>query len=175
MRRLPRLLTLLFCSILFAQNNSSNEGPFDQLIIRGATLINGNGSPPIGPVDISVKNDKITDISIVGYPGVPIDKNNRPKLENNGREIDASGMFLLPGFIDMHGHIGGISQGADWDYVFRLWLAHGVTTVREPSGRGINYTVDLKQRSAKNKIIKHFGKIQLKDYIGDFIKKNKRV
>ncbi|MBT6169558.1 MAG: amidohydrolase, partial [Flavobacteriaceae bacterium] len=24
------------------------EGPFEQLIIRGATLINGNGAPPIG-------------------------------------------------------------------------------------------------------------------------------
>ncbi len=153
MRDLARLLSLLFYLNLFAQNNSSSEGPFNQLIIRGATLINGNGSPPIGPVDISVKNDKITNISVVGYPGVPIDKNKRPKLEDNGREIDASGMFVLPGFIDMHGHIGGVSQGADWDYVFRLWLAHGVTTVREPSGRSVNYAVDLKQRSAKNKII----------------------
>ena len=43
-------------------------------------------------------------------------------------------MYLLPGFIDMHGHIGGVSQGADRDYVFKLWLAHGITTVREPSG-----------------------------------------
>ena len=53
----------------------------------------------------------------------------------------------------MHGHIGGVSQGADWDYVFKLWLAHGVTTVREPSGRGVEYAVDLKKRSSKNEII----------------------
>ena len=62
-------------------------------------------------------------------------------------------MYVLPGFIDMHGHIGGEPQGADWDYVFKLWLAHGITTIREPSGRGIKYAVDLKKRSKKNEII----------------------
>ena len=62
-------------------------------------------------------------------------------------------MYLMPGFIDMHGHIGGTSQGADWDYVFRLWLAHGVTTVREPSGRGLDYTLNLKRKAEKNEII----------------------
>ncbi|MDA8769161.1 amidohydrolase, partial [Winogradskyella sp.] len=44
----------LFCfslSTVFSQNYSS-EGPFNQLIIRGVTLINGDGSPPRGPIDI---------------------------------------------------------------------------------------------------------------------------
>ena len=148
-------LIFTISSISFAQNtdNLSIKGPFSQLIIRGATLINGNGAPPIGPVDITVENDKIIDIKVIGYPGVPINKNQRPLLKEGGREIDAMGMYVLPGFIDMHGHIGGVSQGADWDYVFKLWLAHGVTTVREPSGRGVEYAVNLKKRSAKNEII----------------------
>ena len=38
------------------------EGPFDQLIIRGVTLINGNGAPPLGPVDVVVENDVITQV-----------------------------------------------------------------------------------------------------------------
>lgn len=150
------LILMIFCfSTSKAQdvNNSSSEGPFSQLIIRGATLINGNGAPPIGPVDISVENNKITAIDVVGYPGVSINESKRPPLKTGGKEIDATGMFVLPGFIDMHGHIGGVSQGADWDYVFKLWLAHGITTIREPSGRGVDYTVDLKQRSEKNQII----------------------
>ena len=132
---------------------NSSEGPFSQLIIRGATLINGNGAPPIGPVDITVENDKIIGIDVVGYPGVEINEAKRPKLKSGGKEIDAHGQFVLPGFIDMHGHIGGESQGAEWDYVFKLWLAHGVTTVREPSGRGVEYATDLKRRSKKNEII----------------------
>ena len=132
---------------------SQSEGPFEQLIIRGVTLINGNGAPPIGPVDIVVENNLIKKIKVVGYPGVEIDPKKRPKLKDDGKELDATGMYLLPGFIDMHGHIGGESQGADWDYVFKLWMAHGITTVREPSGRGLDYALDLKSRSEKNEII----------------------
>ena len=85
--------------------------------------------------------------------GVDIIENRRPKLIKDGREIDAEGMFVLPGFIDMHGHIGGESQGADPDYVFKLWLGHGVTTVREPGGRGIDFSLDLKNKSNNNEII----------------------
>ncbi len=144
-------LLLLATSFLFAQEVS--QGPFDQLIIRGVTLINGDGAPPRGPIDIVVEGNVIKKIQVVGYPGVPIKESGRPKLKPGGKELDASGMYLLPGFVDMHGHIGGVAQGADWDYVFKLWMAHGITTVREPSGRGIDWTLDLKRKSEKNEII----------------------
>ncbi len=149
------LSAILFLGLIcqgFSQNPMS-EGPFEQLIIRGVTLINGNGAPPRGPVDIVVENNKITKVQVVGYPGVEIDATKRPQLAANGKELDCTGMFLLPGFIDMHGHIGGIAQGADYDYVFKLWMAHGITTVREPSGRGIDWTLDLKRKSERNEII----------------------
>ena len=155
MQKLLQFVLLNCFFFINAQESMGNfsEGPFSQLIIRGATLINGNGSPPIGPVDITVENDKIIGIDVVGYPGVDINEAKRTKLKLGGKEIDAHGQFVLPGFIDMHGHIGGESQGAEWDYVFKLWLAHGVTTVREPSGRGVEYATDLKRRSEKNEII----------------------
>ena len=143
-------VSFLFAILLNAQKV---EGPFNQLIIRGVTLINGNGAPPMGPVDVVVENNIITKIANVGYPGVDINPDRRPQLKNGGKEIDAAGMFLLPGFVDMHGHIGGVPQGADWDYVFKLWLAHGVTTVREPSGRDRDWTLDLKKKSSRNEII----------------------
>lgn len=148
-------LALISCiwTVLYSQDNPAASGPFNQLIIRGVTLINGNGAPPQGPIDLVIEGDKITKVQVVGYPGVPINEERRPALKSGGKEIDATGMYLLPGFIDMHGHIGGGAQGADWDYVFKLWLAHGVTTVREPSGRGVDYTLDLKRRSEKNEIV----------------------
>lgn len=145
----------LFLALLFTTSNyaqTQGDGPYDQLIIRGVTLINGDGSPPRGPIDIVVEGNRITQIQVVGYPGVAIKDSSRPQLKPGGRELDANGMYLLPGFVDMHGHIGGVAQGADWDYVFKLWMAHGVTTVREPSGRGIDWTLDLKKRSAANSI-----------------------
>ena len=148
------IIFLLFASLkVFSQENYLGEGPFNQLIIRGVTLINGDGSPPRGPVDIVVEDNIIVKIQVVGYPGVAIDEKKRPKLKKGGKELEASGMYLLPGFIDMHGHIGGVAQGANSDYVFKLWMAHGVTTVREPSGRSIDWTLDLKKKSDAHKIV----------------------
>ena len=123
MKKITILFAFLFTLNGFAQDNYLGEGPFDQLIIRGVMLINGDGSPPRGPVDIVVENNKIVKIQVVGYPGVKINEKRRPKLKRGGKELDANGMYLLPGFIDMHGHIGGTSQGASPEYVF-LSLIH---------------------------------------------------
>ena len=114
-------ITCLSFIIGFSQNDLK-EGPFSQLIIRGVTLINGNGAPPRGPIDIVVENNTIVDIQVVGYPGVEIDNSKRPQLRPGGKELDCEGMYLLPGFVDMHTHIGGNAQGADYDYVFKLWM-----------------------------------------------------
>ena len=72
------------------------QGPFDQLIIRGVTLINGNGAPPLGPVDVVVEKNVITQVKTVGYPGVEISDKRRPALKEGGKEINAEGMYLLP-------------------------------------------------------------------------------
>jgi imidazolonepropionase-like amidohydrolase len=146
-------LTTLFIGFSSYSQDAMSEGPFPQLIIRGVTLINGNGAPPQGPVDIVVENNIIKKVQVVGYPGVAINEARRPKLAPGGKELNCEGMYLLPGFVDMHGHIGGNAQGADPDYVFKLWMGHGVTTVREPSGRGLDFALDLKRKSAKNEII----------------------
>ena len=148
-------LVILCCfsmSTVFSQTDSS-EGPFNQLIIRGVTLINGDGSPPRGPIDIVVEDNKITSIQVVGYPGVMIKESGRPKLKPGGKELDASGMYILPGFIDMHGHIGGKAQGAEPEYVFKLWMAHGITTVRQPSGRSAEEVLNLKEKSENHTIV----------------------
>lgn len=132
---------------------SEGDGPYSQLILRGAILINGAGAPPIGPVDVVIEQNVITNIKVVGYPGVDIDEKRRPELKAGGKEIDALGMYLMPGLIDMHGHIGGKSQGADAEYVFKLWMGHGITTIRDPScGNGLEWVLKHKKLSAENKI-----------------------
>ena len=152
MNKLKILIILLglIPSIIFSQLHGNQ---YDQLILRGATLINSTGAPPIGPVDIVIENNIIKNIQVVGYPGVEINENRRPKLTKNGKEIDCKGSYILPGFIDMHGHIGGRSQGAEPDYVFKLWMAHGITTIRQPSGMGTDRILKLKKQSQKNEII----------------------
>ncbi len=150
MKKLTILIAVFVFTFAQSQTEYNGEGPFNQLIIRGVTLINGDGSPPRGPMDIVVENNVIKRMQIVGYPGVEINEQRRPKLAEGGKEIDASGMYILPGFIDMHGHIGGPWQGASPEYVFRLWMAHGITTIRQPSG--IN-ALELKKQSAANEIV----------------------
>src|SRR5690349_951657 len=113
---MKRILTVIFAiatSLVYAQQEikkapevKDGDGPYPQLIIRGVMLIDGTGAPPIGPTDIVVKQNKIVSIQTVGYPGVAINPERRPKLETGGKEINAEGMYLMPGFIDMHGHIG---------------------------------------------------------------------
>ena len=138
-------------SIPEAPPRAEGEGPFDRLILRGATLIAGTGSPPLGPVDIVIEGNRIVDIKGVGFPGVPIDPEKRPKAEEGDRELDLHGMYVLPGFIDLHGHIGGVAQGTPAEYVFKLWMGHGITTIRDPgSGNGLEWVLDHKARSASN-------------------------
>lgn len=153
-------LTLLTFSlnaqVLKSPNRKTGEGdgPHTQLIIRGITLINGNGAPPTGPVDIVVEGNKITQVRTVGYPGTPIDEERRPKLKAGGKELICTGMYLMPGFVDMHGHIGGQAQGADAEYVFKLWLGHGITTIRDPSaGNGLDWVLEHKRKSDSNVIV----------------------
>lgn len=159
---MKKLLLLLLTSITIysygqgqvkkAPEIKEGDGPHTQLIIRGVMLVDGTGAPPIGPVDIVVKQNKITNIQTVGYPGVAIDPEKRPKLESGGKELDCNGMYLMPGFVDSHAHIGG-GQAPYAEYVFKLWLGHGVTTVRDPSaGNGLDWVLDQKSKSAKNLI-----------------------
>ncbi|HEX7089036.1 MAG TPA: hypothetical protein VF192_02800 [Longimicrobiales bacterium] len=128
------------------------EGPFERLIIRGATVVDGTGAPPVGPVDIVIEGNRIREVRSVGSPGMPIRPERRP--QNATREIDADGMYVLPGFVDLHAHIGGAAQGTPAEYVYKLWMAHGVTTIREPgSGNGVDWTLSERERSAKNEIV----------------------
>ncbi len=142
-----------FGQISKAPEKKEGDGQYAQLIIRGITLINGNGAPPIGPVDIVIEKNRIVQIANVGNAGLPINESRRPKLKEGGKELQCEGKFLLPGLIDMHGHIGGKGQGTPAEYVFKLWMAHGITTIRDPSaGNGLDWTLDEKRLSAENKI-----------------------
>lgn len=129
------------------------EGPYQRLILRGGTVITGEGAPPQGPVDIVIENDRIVQIVSVGNPGVPIKSQRRPKAGPDDKEMDVSGHYILPGFIDMHAHIGGSAEGIPAEYVLKLWLGHGITTIREPgSFNGLDWVQWHQQRALDNSI-----------------------
>ncbi|QBG35783.1 amidohydrolase family protein [Litorilituus sediminis] len=136
-----------------APERSVGDGPYKRLILRGGIVVSGEGAPARGPMDIVIENDRIVKIVSVGHPGVPIKPNKRPVAKEGDIELNVEGQYILPGFIDMHAHIGGSAPNIPAEYVFKLWLAHGITTVREAgSFNGIDWVMDHTQRSAKNTI-----------------------
>ncbi len=161
MKKLIALLTLLVINIISypvladakAPQRTTGDGPYKRMILRGGIIVNGEGAPARGPMDIVIENDRIVKIVNVGNPGVPIKSRKRPIAREGDIEIDVEGQYILPGFIDMHGHIGGSAKNIPAEYVFKLWLAHGITTVREPgSFNGVDWVMDHVKRSEENTI-----------------------
>ncbi len=127
------------------------EGPFKRLIIRGAMLIDGTGAPPRGPVDIVIEGNQITEVKSVGVPHVPIEEKKRP--QGATKEIEANGAYVMPGFIDLHVHTGGVPKAPEAEYVYKLWLAHGITTVRGVPTGPLEWSLSERERSARNEIV----------------------
>lgn len=127
------------------------EGPYERLIIRGATVIDGTGAPASGPQDIVIEDNRIVAVEGVGYPNVPIDEEERP--DGATKEIDAAGMYVMPGFIDMHVHTGGKPKVPNAEYTYKLWMGHGITTVRGVPFDEMESSLKEKERSANNEIV----------------------
>ena len=83
------------------------------LVIRGGQLVDGTGGPA-RPADVVVDGDRIVDVT---GPG---------RAPRGGREIDADGRLVTPGFVDIHTHYDG---QATWDPEVSPSGWHGVTTV----------------------------------------------
>jgi hypothetical protein len=109
------------------------------MAIRGVILIDGTGGPPRGPLNIIVEGNRIARVG----GRIPDDVEH---------VVEADGMYLMPGFIDMHVHAGGGSKNPP-EYAYKLWMAHGVTTVRGVSLGPRGWTQREKERSARNEIL----------------------
>jgi imidazolonepropionase-like amidohydrolase len=136
-----------------ARRQGEGLGPFKTLLIRGVMVIDGTGAPPYGPMNITVENNRITRIANAGTPGVAGRQGGAGAGAGVDQVFDATGMYLMPGFIDMHVHAGGPPKNDEAEYAYKLWLAHGVTTVRGVPLAGHQFTVSERGRSDKNEIV----------------------
>ena len=132
------------------RRSDEGKGPFKTLAIRNVMLIDGSGAPPAGPMDVLVSGNRISSVRSAGTPGLPQRANRGPQADH---EIDGTGMYLMPGFVDLHVHAGGAPKNEEAEYAYKLWLAHGVTTVRGVSLGPNAWSVREKERSAKNEIV----------------------
>jgi N-acyl-D-aspartate/D-glutamate deacylase len=81
------------------------------LVIRGGTVVDGSGRPPYD-ADVAVRGDRIAFIGRYDGPA--------------GEVIDARGLLVTPGFVDVHTHL---DAQLTWDPLGALACAHGITTV----------------------------------------------
>lgn len=129
---------------------ADGEGPFDRLVLHGAIVIDGTGAVPFGPAQIVIEKNRIVQVRTAGTPGLPVP--SAPQPRPGEKVLDVTGMYVMPGFIDMHEHVGS-SETKPGDYFYKLLMAHGVTSVRDVgSGGDLNWAIDQKTRSAQNAI-----------------------
>jgi N-acyl-D-aspartate/D-glutamate deacylase len=82
-----------------------------ELVIRGGSVVDGTGAAP-RTADVAIDSGRIVEVGRVATRG--------------DREIDADGLIVTPGFVDVHTHFDG---QATWDPILAPSSNHGVTTV----------------------------------------------
>ncbi len=125
-------------------------GPFPTLTIRNVMVIDGTGAPPFGPANVIVENNRIARIVNAGTPGVQSREPAPPAAPN---AIDGTGMYLMPGFVNLHAHLGDDVKSRENEYTYKLYLAHGVTTIRGVELTAQPMALKEKERSAANQIV----------------------
>ncbi len=114
-----------------------------RLVIRNVMVVEGNGTPAEGPKDVVIEANRI--VSIVSLDPVAISNGTARRPAPGDAEIDGTGKYVVPGLINIHGHVqderGGVAQPLD--YELKLWLGMGITTVRDV-GRDGERTLQLR-------------------------------
>jgi N-acyl-D-aspartate/D-glutamate deacylase len=81
------------------------------LVIRNGLVVDGTGSPAV-VADVAVDDGRVTAVGTATAPG--------------RAELDATGLVVTPGFVDVHTHYDG---QVTWDPLLTPSIWHGVTTV----------------------------------------------
>lgn len=115
---------LLFTAALLIATATNAGEPVD-LLVRSVTVVDVVAGRLIPDQAIAVRGDRIVAISSDARAG---DFEAR-------RTIDAAGKFAIPGLWDMHVHFGGgetlIEENRN---LLPLYIAHGITAVRDAAG-----------------------------------------
>ncbi len=132
---------LLLCLLLFpfflslGHPQSVGVTAPSPVLIKGATLIDGTNTSPLSDTDILLEGGRIRQIGQLEDVALP----------SGAQIIEAEGKYVIPGLIDMHVHY-------DKPWLHRLYLANGVTTVRD-LGSAVERMTTLRQEIAVGNIL----------------------
>ncbi|WP_249999175.1 amidohydrolase family protein [Actinoplanes sp. M2I2] len=99
-------------------------GSGSTVAITGTTVIDPAGDKPLRDVTVVVRGDRIAAVGTAREVHVPAD----------AEVVDGRGKFVIPGLTDSHVHGSGQEQ-----IDLPLFLANGVTTVRDMNGQAFLY------------------------------------
>lgn len=135
-----RLFLLALTAVALQAQPQHGQRPAS-LILRNATVIEGNATPAYGPVDIAIQNGVIASIT-PARPAAP--------APIGSAVIDAAGKYVLPGLINAHAHLHDerAGQSMPFEYQLKLWLACGITTIRDVAS---DYVKASRLREQSNK------------------------
>jgi imidazolonepropionase-like amidohydrolase len=118
------------------------------IILEGATVIDGTGDLPKPNTTIIINGNRIASLSsnTANYYDFSLAKN----------VINLTGKYIIPGLLDMHAHVANVRKNSynqnESEYMLRMLLAHGVTTIRNPGGP-TEQSVALRENVSEGKIV----------------------
>jgi imidazolonepropionase-like amidohydrolase len=110
------------------------------IALVGATVIDGTGAPPAPDQTILIEDERITAVG----PEVVV--------PDNAAVLDVTGTTVIPGLIDMHGHMYALRHNQFAAYP-KLFLAGGVTTAFSPGDFDPGGMIALRDAIARGEIV----------------------
>jgi imidazolonepropionase-like amidohydrolase len=123
MRALRHVRTTGWLALLLAGSLHS-----EVRVLKNFTLIDGSGRPPMGSYSMIIDNGRIRWVGPVGQLKAP----------GSAEVVDLAGKYVMPGIINLHGHIGNtvdLKQDASFftreniEKNLNTYASYGVTTV----------------------------------------------
>ncbi len=118
-KALALMLIILLLTLLAAQMKPMSEA--QPLALNNITVIDMTDAPPKPNQTLIITGNRIVALGKSGEVSVP----------QNAFVIDATGKFLIPGLWDMHTHTNWSKPKEVEERFFPLFIANGVTGVRE--------------------------------------------
>ena len=132
---LVALLVILLFSCSPNQTFASIQSDLEKIdakglvILEGASLIDGTGSPPRNDSVVILKDERILTVT---------DRGNYTEYPKDSEIVNLTGRFLIPGLFDMHAHVAGVLDSSYNQTVsentLKALLDNGITTIRNPAG-----------------------------------------
>jgi imidazolonepropionase-like amidohydrolase len=120
------------------------------VILEGATVIDGTGALPRPNTTLIINGSKIM------YASNNTANNYYHNSSAADNVINLTGKYIIPGLFDMHAHVANVRKNSynqsESEYMLRMLLTHGVTTVRNTGGP-TEQSVALRENVSEGKIV----------------------